>query len=151
MIEVTNEMLSLLREYQMGAYGELDDDCDKRMIAALIELYEQDKPKPEPVGYALVRQGGDRDGQIYKAFNTEKDAEKHRELVIFPPNEFLDLCPLYTTPPTREPLRDEQISLMAHNDDEGDWNDLNYKKCWYKGYEEGFRRAEKAHGIGATK
>lgn len=25
MIEVTNEMLALLLEYQMGAYGEMDD------------------------------------------------------------------------------------------------------------------------------
>lgn len=47
MIEVTEEMLALLREYQMGAYGELDDDCDKRMIAGLIELHEQSKSTRE--------------------------------------------------------------------------------------------------------
>lgn len=51
MIEITDEMLALLREYQMGAYGEMDDFCNKHMIAALIELYEQSKPKPRPVGY----------------------------------------------------------------------------------------------------
>lgn len=49
MIEVTDEMLALLREYQMGAYGEMDDFCDKHIIAALIELHEANKPKPEPL------------------------------------------------------------------------------------------------------
>lgn len=43
MIELTDEMLALLREYQIGAYGELDDDCDKRVIVALIELHEANK------------------------------------------------------------------------------------------------------------
>lgn len=44
--------------------------------------------------------------------------------------------PLYTSPPKREwvELTDEQISLMAHNEDEGDWNDLRFRDCWREGY-----------------
>ena len=51
-------------------------------------------------------------------------------------------------PAKREPLTDEQISLMAHNDDEGDWNHLTYRDCWHEGYKAGARAIERAHGIG---
>lgn len=39
-------------------------------------------------------------------------------------------------------LTDEQISLMAHNDDPCDWNDLNYRICWHVGYLAGARAIE---------
>lgn len=47
-------------------------------------------------------------------------------------------------PPKREwqSLTDEQIRLMAHNDDEGDWSDLRLRSCWHEGYLEGARSAE---------
>ena len=51
-------------------------------------------------------------------------------------------------PAKREPLTDEQIDLMAHNDDEGDWNHWTYRDCWYEGYKAGARAIERAHGIG---
>lgn len=53
-----------------------------------------------------------------------------------------------TQPAKREPLTDEQISLMAHNDDEGDWNHLTYRDCWHEGYKAGARAIERTHGIG---
>lgn len=100
------------------------------VIKRIIELHEANKPKLEPYCYMSKTS----EGEFFPTQNqiTEND------------------IPIYTTLPTQEPLRNEQINLMAHNDDEGDWNDLNYKKCWYKGYKEGFRRAEEAHGIGTT-
>jgi hypothetical protein len=64
--------------------------------------------------------------------------------------------PLYTTPPPvaephkRKPLTDEQISLIAHNIDSGDWNDLNFKECWHEGFKAGFREAEIEHNIKGT-
>jgi len=44
-------------------------------------------------------------------------------------------------------LTDSEISLMAHNEDEGDWNDLRYRDCWHKGFLDGARAIEDAHGI----
>jgi hypothetical protein len=45
------------------------------------------------------------------------------------------------------PLMDNQVLLAAHNEDPGDWNDLNFKKSWYDGFVVGFRAAEDDHGI----
>lgn len=44
-------------------------------------------------------------------------------------------------------LTDEEISLMAHNEDEGDWNDLRCRDCWHEGYKAGARATEAARGI----
>jgi hypothetical protein len=60
------------------------------------------------------------------------------------------LTPLYTTQPQSKPLTDEQISLIAHNIDSGDWNDLNFKECWHEGFKSGFREAEIEHNIKGT-
>ena len=59
--------------------------------------------------------------------------------------------PLYTTPPQRKPLTDEQISLIAHNIDSNDWNDLNFKECWHEGFKVGFREAEIEYNIKGVK
>ena len=47
------------------------------------------------------------------------------------------------------PLTDAEISLMAHNEDDGDWNSLGYRGCWHRGYFAGARAIEAAHGIQA--
>jgi len=39
-------------------------------------------------------------------------------------------------------LTDEAVSLEAHNRDDGDWNDLRYRDCWYSGFLEGAKWAE---------
>ena len=46
---------------------------------------------------------------------------------------------------------DIQISLEAHAEDPEDWNDLNFKECWHKGFSDGFRAAETFHKIGVAK
>lgn len=40
-------------------------------------------------------------------------------------------------------MSDLDIDLMAHNDDDGDWNDLRYKECWNEGYLKGGKAVEK--------
>ena len=51
--------------------------------------------------------------------------------------------PLYTAPPRTEwdGLTVEEIRLMAHNDDKGDWNDLRFRSCWHNGYVDGVNAA----------
>ena len=39
-------------------------------------------------------------------------------------------------------LTPEQISLMAFNDDPGDWNNLAFRDCWVDGYQTGVRAIE---------
>lgn len=46
-----------------------------------------------------------------------------------------------------KPSTDEKISLIAHNIDTGDWNDLNFRECWHEGFKAGFREAEVEHNI----
>lgn len=41
-------------------------------------------------------------------------------------------------------LTEQEISLLAHNIDDGDWNDLNYQKCWHEGFVAGARAIESA-------
>jgi len=71
-------------------------------------------------------------------------------VVMLPSNKRTE--PLFAAPKALapEPLTDEKISLMAHNEDEGDWNDLRYRDCWHKGYKAGARASEAEHGIGGT-
>lgn len=46
-----------------------------------------------------------------------------------------DWTPLYAhQAPQPKRLTNEQIDLMAHNEDPGDWNDLNYRDCWLDGF-----------------
>ena len=47
-------------------------------------------------------------------------------------------------------LTEEQISLIAHNIDDGDWNDIRFRNEWYRGFKEGFSEAEKEYNIGET-
>lgn len=141
MIEVTDEMVDAAALAFTNKPTEAVYIHARRMVTAALEAYEANKPKPkpEPVGYALVRHGGDRHGQIYKTFNTKIAAEKHRDLVIFPPDEFLDLHEICTTQPTREPLSAEQLVLL--------WNGST-KEIPYEHFQAVFRFAEKSHGIG---
>lgn len=47
-------------------------------------------------------------------------------------------------------IKDVELSLMAHNDDPGDWNDLGYRDSWHEGYKAGARATETEHGIGGA-
>lgn len=40
-------------------------------------------------------------------------------------------------------LTDDEITLMAYNDDEGGWSDLRLRSCWHEGYLEGARAIQK--------
>ena len=41
-------------------------------------------------------------------------------------------------------LTDEEISLMAHNTDDAEWNDISYRDCWHDGFKAAARAVEAA-------
>ena len=45
--------------------------------------------------------------------------------------------------PVQEPLHDEEVRLIAHNECPEDWNSLDNKECWLKGFVSGFKTAER--------
>ena len=123
MFEVTDEMKKLVDD-ELGDidieychWGEYRDSTIKRII----ELHEQSKPKPEPVGYAWVV-----NNRVKMIADTELNS---------------GFRPLYTTPPTREPLSEDEAWEMWANIKGG-----NVSKAVHA-----FARAiEQAHGIGAN-
>jgi hypothetical protein len=44
--------------------------------------------------------------------------------------------------PVQEPLHDEKVRLIAHNECPEDWDSLDNKECWLKGFVIGFKTAE---------
>ena len=120
MIEVTEEMRCIVHKLDTLS-GEYVDNVDY-VIRSIIELHEANKPKPEPVGYAWIV--GD---QIQKL----SDAKLNKSFV-----------PLYTTPPTREPLSDEQIDALVPW--QGDPKDPYFSRIEFA------RAIEQAHGIGVN-
>jgi len=43
----------------------------------------------------------------------------------------------------QEPLHDEKVRLIAHNECPEDWDSLDNKECWLKGFVSGFKTAER--------
>ena len=127
MIEVTSGMIAILGAYVDKRLNEVD------MITKVIELYEVNKPKTEPVGYAYP-------SQYAEALENEGCF-----LVFVVPVTNLDTgeessLPLYTTPPTREPLSEEEIEKLVPW--QGDPKDPFFNRIEFA------RAIEKAHGIG---
>ena len=56
-----------------------------------------------------------------------------------------------TTPPAAQPapvqgpLHDEKVWLIAHNECPEDWDSLDNKECWLKGFVSGFKTAEREY------
>ena len=91
------------------------------LIADAEELLAQ--PEQEPVAWMLIDK--ETGARIPKAYKPEHGVNKDR----------WELYPLFASPPTREPLSDEEIC------------EILLKKEW-RGFVELVRIIEKAHGIG---
>ena len=116
MIEVTDEMRQTLSDYR-SKHGTMTDN---ELCSRIIETHEANKPKPEPVGYAWVV-----NNRVKVIADTELDS---------------GFIPLYTTPPTRKPLSDNELLRIFEK-----------MPSTGMGYYTTFARAiEQAHGIGAT-
>lgn len=129
MIEVTDEMLKVARSMQSF----------ELMIKRIIELYEANKPKLEPVAYISFKH--DSGGWLAKPH----EAEKLNTLGA-------DFQPLYTTPPTPEPLSEVEILKLALRDCYPiQFVDRSYGITLDKVTVVDFARLiEQAHGIGVT-
>lgn len=128
MIKVTDEMIGLIKEY-----NELINKSPDELAKQIIELHEQSKPKPEPVGYAYP-------SQYAEALENEGCF-----LVFVVPVTNLDTgeessLPLYTAPPTREPLSQSDLGIFI-----GEF--LMIEKP-LKNLSHFARIIEQAHGIG---
>lgn len=182
---ITEEM----RQVWYGSDLSFDvDEADKK-IQRIIELHEQSKPKPEPVGYTLDvlkeyfyagfmssgegfngEWGGmkscDTAWEEYSAMqNKLQEANKPkpepygyvRSMLsddLWLPQDFIDgeenrdlWIPLYTTPPTREPLsEDEKSNLVMEY--LGVKSLLGKDMSVLEAFELGISAAEQAHVIG---
>ena len=87
---------------------------------------QPEKTEQEPVAWMLIDK--ETGARIPKAYKPEHGVNKDR----------WELYPLFASPPTREPLSDEDVFRL-------------YEESEYLGflaYRKGFKDAEKAHGIG---
>ena len=60
-------------------------------------------------------------------------------------NAAMDATPPAQPAPVQEPLHDEKVRLIAHNECPEDWDSLDNKECWLKGFVSGFKTAEREY------
>lgn len=129
MIEVTDEMRNVLQKYTKGFSSEGE------AVDRIIELHEANKPKPEPVAYRWWNQGCNCDECDQYFYSEDPDfISKNRE-------------PLYTAPPTREPLSEDKLDELINS------CSVRYNQDVYvfdNSYDliQFARAVEQAHGIG---
>ena len=125
MIEVTDEMRKAAMEMSAKASRDslkgVTNPFDE-LIKRIIKLHEANKPKPEPVGFISFK----HNGWLVKPHEAERMK-----------NIDAEFQPLYTAPPTREPLSDEELSNLYL---------IVYKEA--ETYYKFARLIEQAHGIG---
>ena len=135
MIEVTDEMRDIFDNelWDVSFNHQLWKTQRDKVIKRIIELHEQSKPKPEPYGYV----NGISSTDLWFPQDLSDSAKNSDRWT-----------PLYTTPPTREPLSvaelDELWKASYKEHDDGEKVLQNRKRRLKR-----FARAiEKAHGIG---
>ncbi len=94
----------------LEAHADIGIKADKQ-IAALRQALEQ--PKQEPVAWGAFYFGGKRNGKLYSACDTKEQiehyiADRHQS----DDSNTFRAAPLYTEPPKREPLTDEQVEKI---------------------------------------
>ena len=115
---ITDEqILVLLKVYYPRTYAPCQEEI--KLMRKALEAYEANKPKPEPVGYGLVIKG------VLHATKDEAGS--------------VGFVPLYTTPPTREPLTPQEVSKILFECSKGTTMFWNFAKA-----------VEQAHGIGVN-
>ena len=153
MINEIEETFKNIKEFlaqpeQEGVYQKLsriEDGIEVEILPSEVWLdgYEAGKrsallskqPEQEPVAWMWTRnyEGGGYTNKVFEFLNDAEEYAKDSKTLKSP-----DIIrPLYTAPPKREPLRDEEIVRRAYADPSTD--------TFIKAYAEAI---EKAHGIG---
>lgn len=146
-MEVTDEMITKVVNYFNTTGSTTPDDRVwlSGAIKPIIELHEANKQKPEPVGYAYPSQYAEaleNEGcfMVFVVPVTNLDTGEESSL------------PLYTAPPTREPLSEVEILKLALRDCYPiQFVDRSYGITLDKVTVVDFARLiEQAHGIGVS-
>lgn len=101
MIEVTYEMVDAAAQAFTTKPTEATYVVARRMIEAALKVHEANKPKPEPVAYTSR---GELEDLFYQA-----------EMKAFSDKSDINDMPLYTAPPTREPLSEHEVNNIVFN------------------------------------
>ena len=107
------------------------------LITEAEELLAQPEPEQEPVAWMWTRnyEGGGYTNKVFEFLNDAEEYAKDSETLKSP-----DIIrPLYTAPPKREPLSDEEID-KGYQESDGNYYDLAFR--------DGVRFAEKHNGVG---
>lgn len=132
MIEVTDEMVQVLASFFVTDVTEVVVRTHS-VAKRIIELHEANKPKPDPVGYIYP-------SSYAKALRNESSCKMFVVPVTNLDTGEESSLPLYTAPPTREPLSDDEISKILFLCRKGTMFPHNFA-----------RDIEQAHGIGVIK
>jgi len=124
------EALEKLNNTKSYWWQEVDDDVTDQLLNAETALQEAlAEPQPEPVAWAIFTDAGN--ARMWSTFqpHLQKLADA----------EGLTITPLYTSPPARKPLTNEEIENILPDDD----TPISLGEAFVK-----FARAiEAAHGI----
>ena len=127
---ITDEQVKLAVNAYLGRHtGDYVANGNLADMRKALEAYEQSKPKPEPVGYV-------------KTVGGYPDESEHRAEWVVKYRELKDGQPLYTTPPTQEPLSEDFLMKLAEDCTAQFFNGVHQNATIH------FARAiEQAHGI----
>jgi hypothetical protein len=132
----------LMVEYDMERtpFAKRVDEIFKQALAA----QQEHEPENEPfVSLASVQEPV---GLIDRLTNPEDhyeftDPKKANAVLMSLCQEAADAL----AAPVQEPLHDEKVWLSAHNECPEDWDSLDNKECWLKGFVSGFKTAEREY------
>ena len=132
--EIMQQALEYIKEtYNFCVVMQQPKEREEQLVKAFEAALAQ--PEQKPVALKMVY------GEV--CYQSKHDDQSFGMWCPITEREFPNGTPFYTAPPKREwvELTDEEIRLMAHNDDKGDWNDLRFRSCWHNGYVDGVNAA----------
>lgn len=148
---ITDEQVrTVLKVFYPRAYAPCDEEIE--LMRKALEAYEQSKPKYEPEPVAWIVWNGWTPVSVTLSEEKAKSYAQGRQLHSDLSGDFnaYRVAPLYTTPPTREPLSETIIECIGYKYGLGTLEG-SIEFTWYNDETVDFaREIEQAHGIGVT-